>query len=90
MDSRQKALARMARSIANEWIGGLENTMLDYDEGSEEYESAKADLSQSHETWVGWIVGEVKINREAQKHLKFAGNNFLKDCVDKLLLSMGY
>ena len=90
MDSRQVALKRMAQKIANEWIGGLENQMNDSCPGEEDYECAKHDLEMSHETWVNWIVAEVKTNREAQKHLKFAGNQFLEECVDEILKKMGY
>lgn len=90
MDNRQKALMRMAQKVANEWIGGLENQMCDSIPGEEDYEEAKAQLEVGHETWVDWLVSEVKTNREAQKHLKFAGNKFLEDCVDGILVKMGY
>ena len=90
MDNRQKALARMAQKIANEWIGGLENDMLDNDPGDEAYENAKHDLELGHEWWVAAIVSETKVDREAQKHLKFAGNKFLEDFVDGMLTRMGY
>lgn len=90
MDSRQTTLARMAKEIANEWIGGLENQMDDSCPGEEDYESAKHDLELGHEAWVAAIVGEVKAKREAHEHLKFAGNKFLEDYVDKMLAKMGY
>ena len=90
MDSRQTALARMAKKIANEWIGGLENDMMDNEPGDESYEDAKHDLELGHETWVSLIISEVKVDREAQKHLKFAGNKFLEEYVDKMLTEMGY
>lgn len=90
MDSRQKAIARMARQVANEWIGGLENDMLDNEPGDEAYENAKHDLELGHETWVRMIVAEVKDKREVQKHLKFAGNAYLESYVDGMLKTMGY
>ena len=90
MDSRQTALKRMAQRIANEWIGGLENQMNDSCPGEEDYECAKHGLELGHETWVSMIVADVKMTREAQKHLKFAGNKFLEECVDEILKKMGY
>lgn len=90
MDNRQKALARMAQTLANEWIGGLENQMLDSEPGEEDYESAKEQLERGHDWWVEAIVDETKVDREAQKHLKFAGNDFLRECVDRIITKMGY
>lgn len=90
MDNRQKALARMAQNIANEWIGGLENQMCDSIPGDEEYEEANEQLQKGHDWWVNAIVSDVKVDREAQKHLKFAGNEFLEKCVDEILKKMGY
>lgn len=90
MDNRQKALARMAQEIANEWIGGLENQMCDSLPGEEDFEEAKEQLEQGHDWWVNAILSEVKVDREAQKHLKFAGNKFLEEHIDKMLKKMGY
>lgn len=90
MDNRQKAIARMAKDIAGDWIGGLENTLLDFEEDSEEYKNAKHDLELGHEYWKKAIVSEVKDAREAQKQLKFVGNKFLEDYVDRLLTKWGY
>ena len=90
MDNRQKALARMAQKIANEWIGGLENQMLDSIPGEEDYEEAKEELERGHDWWVAAIVSDTKTDREAQKHLKFAGNKFLEEYVDQMLTKMGY
>ena len=90
MDNGQMALMRMTQKVANEWIGGLENQMTDSLPGEEDYESAKEQLEAGHDTWVSWIVSEVRTNREAQKHLKFAGNKFLEVCAEVVLIGMGY
>lgn len=90
MDNREMALMRMTKKVANEWIGGLENQMLDSIPGEEDYENAKAELERGHDWWVDALVSEVKVNREAQKHLKFAGNKFLECCAHAVLIGMGY
>lgn len=90
MDNREMALMRMTQKVANEWIGGLENQMLDSIPGEEDYESAKEELERGHDWWVDALVSEVKVNREAQKHLKFAGNKFLECCAHAVLIGMGY
>ena len=66
MDNRQKALARMAQKIANEWIGGLENQMCDSLPGEDEYEEAKEQLERGHDWWVDAIVVDTKADREMQ------------------------
>lgn len=90
MDKREEALMRMTRAVANEWIGSLENQMLDSAPGDEEYDRAKEMLERGHEWWVDALVSEVRTNREAQKHLKFAGNKFLQACAEIVLIAMGY
>lgn len=90
MNSRQLMLAMLAKEIASGYIGGLENTMMDYPEDSQEYQDAKHDLALGHDRWVQIIVTDVKVMREVQKHLKFAGNKFLEDYVSKLLTKWGY
>lgn len=90
MDNRQTALARMAKKVANEWIGGLENQMCDSIPGEEEYEEAKTELERGHDWWVDAIFSETVSIREAQKNLKFAGNKFLMEYIDQMLIKMGY
>ena len=90
MDSRQTMLAIIAKEAAGNLIGGLENTMLDYPEDSDEYRNASHDLHAGHDTLVSWIVADVKQTREGIKHLKFTGNTFLENYVSKLLTKWGY
>lgn len=80
----------MAKEIASEYIGGLENTMMDYPEDSQKYQDAKHDLAIGHDALVRIICTDVKVMREAQKYLKFAGNKFLENYVDNLLTKWGY
>ena len=71
--------------------GSFEFTSLDsYLISEEDYENAKAELERGHDWWVDALVSEVKVNREAQKHLKFAGNKFLECCAHAVLIGMGY
>ena len=56
-NARQKKAYRNIYHACNWFLGGLENTMLDNPEGSEEYESAKATLA-NHDglsrSFTGW------------------------------------
>lgn len=90
MNSNQTVLAMIIRDVAGEYIGGYENTLMDYPEGSKEYQEAKEFLATDHDTLVAWIVADVKRDREAMKHLKFAGNDFITQYTGKLLTKWGY
>ena len=90
MTSNELVLAMLVHEAACDLIGGLENTMMDYPEDSEEYKDAKHDLEMGHDTLVTWVVNEVKRNREAMKHLKFVGNDFIVTRANKVVTKLGY
>lgn len=90
MNANQKALYYMMDELTKDIIGGMENTMQDNLEGSELYEEAKAFLTQGHEQLKAYFYDMLKANREAQKHLKFAGNAFLLERIERRLTKWGY
>ena len=76
MNGRQKAIWRLTKGSACEFIGGYMNTLCDYPKSSEEYREAYEFLAD-RENVKQTIIDDVKRDREAQKDLKFVGNDFL-------------
>lgn len=72
----------------NKYVGGLENGMMDYEIGSDEYESCKSTL-ENHDMLKKVVYVET-IGRANQmgyaKHIKFAGKEFLMERIEKRLL----
>lgn len=79
-NARQKKAFINIRNASNWLLGGLENTMLDNPEGSEEYESAKAALAD-HD----WLVNELysmattEVYDEGSVCFNNAAASYLKD-----------
>ena len=99
---RQKKAYRNILNASNWLLGGLENTMLDNPEGSEEYESAKATLAD-HEGLVNELYrmattelydeGSCCFNASAASYLKdirFCGREWLMERCEARIKKSGY
>ena len=88
---------------ASRWLlGGLENTLEDYEEGSEEYESAKAQLAD-HDGLVNELYrmattelyndGSCCFNAGAERYLRdvrFTGRDWLMERCEARIKKAGY
>ena len=92
MNAHQREAYRWIKEAMSEIIGGYENQMLDYLEEDEEYKSAEEFLNQGHDGLVGYIYDVVMENTDkgTQKHLRFAGTEFIKAMISKMLTKWGY
>lgn len=94
MNAHEKMAARIAYKVACEIIGGLENCLTDFPSDCEEYQSAKEMLNQSKSELVDYLYTEVMAETEAngdwRKHMRFAGTEFVRTYLDKLLTKWGY
>lgn len=76
----------------NEYVGGNENTMMDYSSDSEEYIIAKNALNDPDDivdTVYRWTMRDLE-EHKFTKHAKFAGTNFIKNEIRKLLIRDGF
>ena len=102
MNARQKKAFRNILYAAQFTIGGLENTLQDNAEDSEEYKNAQAALAD-HEGLVSEIYyeathniygeGFVQFNQEASsfmKDIRFCGKDWLMERVERRVRKMGY
>jgi len=64
------------KNLTEQYVGGLENQMSDYEEGTEEYEEAKAFFDQPKESQIEEIY-EAIIN-DIEKEVRFAGKDTIK------------
>ncbi len=102
MNAQQKKAFYNIRNAADYLIGGLENTMMDYPEDSEEYREAKATL-EDHAFLVNQIYdlalteifteGANIFGGAAEAYLKdirFCGKDWLMERVEKQVTKAGY
>lgn len=102
MNEKQKKAFRNILNAANWIIGGYENSLMDYHEGDEDYEAAKAILAD-HEGLVKEIYDEAittvyyedgaYFGPGAAKYLKdirFCGKDWLMERCEKRVKKMGY
>lgn len=80
LNNRQKKAFRNIYHAANWLLGGLENTLLDNPEDSEEYKSAKAQLSD-HEGLVNelYMMATTEVYDDGSCCFNQAAASFLKD-----------
>ena len=101
-NARQKKAYRNIYHASNWLLGGLENTMLENPEGSEEYQSAKAALAD-HDGLVAELYrmattdvyddGSCCFSQAAGSFLKdirFCGKEWLMAACDKVITEEGY
>ena len=102
MNTQQKKAFYNIRNAADYLIGGLENTMEDYPEDSEEYQEAQATL-KDHDFLVSQIYdlalteifleGANIFGKAAEAYLKdirFCGKEWLMERVEKQVTKAGY
>ena len=102
MNARQKKAFMNIKHAAHWYLGGLENTMLDFDEGTEEYKSAKATLAD-HDGLVTALYdmatteiygdGCCMCGKGAESYLKdirFCGKAWLMERCEKRITKEGY
>lgn len=93
MNVHQKAMFDLMAGIMEEYIGGYENTLLDYSEEDEEYKSAKEFLGMGHDEMKEFFYNEVmgccKSGTNAS-HARFAGGDFLRERIERRLVKWGY
>ena len=90
MNAHQKAIYRMMDELTRDIIGGHENTMQDCPEDSGEYQEAKAFLEMGHEAMKEFFYQMLLAERDMQKELRFAGNAFLLERIERRLTKWGY
>lgn len=92
MNAHQKMAYIMVVESMSEIISANENTLLDYDENSAEYKDAKEFLSHDREYLANVIYNDVMqaCDKTHEKHLRFAGEKFIKERIEKRLIKMGY
>lgn len=102
MNERQKKAFFNIKYAANDLLGGLENTLLDYAEDSEEYKSADA-LLKDHDALVKELysmatsavygVGFCGFGKEYQmiiRDINFCGKDWLMERCEKRITKEGY
>ena len=92
MNKHQKEAFRWISSVMSEYIGGYENTLLDYREEDEEYKEAKELLSKPRAELAEIIYSMVmeESDKGTARHLRFAGTEFIMERINKRLDKWGY
>lgn len=92
MNAHQREAYRWIMASMSEFIGGYENTMMDYPEDDEEYQTAKAFLSRPHDELIEFIYNDVMAGADKgmARHLRFAGTEWIKERISKRLTKWGY
>lgn len=93
MNAHQRAIFDIMDELTKEYIGGNENTLLDFSEDEEEYQDAYEFLHQGHdqlaEFFYDMVMASCKAGSNAE-HARFAGSAFLKERIEKRLTKWGY
>lgn len=102
MNQRQKKAFYNIYYAANDLLGGLENTMLDYSKDSEEYKSAEA-LLKDHDRLVKTLYqmattaiydegfcGFSRQDQMAIRDINFCGKKWLMERCEKRITKEGY
>ncbi len=92
MNEHQATAYRLMVEVYNDIVGGLENGLMDYEEGTEDYEVCKRALSDGNT-----LLGEIYVRtqqeatrRGSAKHIRFAGEEFLRERIQRRLAKDGY
>lgn len=103
MNQRQRKAFYNIKWAANDLLGGLENTLMDYSEDSEEYKKAK-DFLGDHEALVKTLYdmattaiygeGYCCFNPQTVQHelrdINFCGKEFLMERCERRITKEGY
>lgn len=103
MNERQKKAFYNIKHAANDLLGGLENTLLDYSEDSEEYKSAKAFLDDHNALVQDLYIratsevysgdGAVWFGKSAERFIRdinFCGKDWLMERCERRITKEGY
>ena len=92
MNSNQKMAFEIAAEATDYYIGGWENTMLDYDHDSEDYKVAEEMLSLPHGGLVENILSDCRMDIRWQRieNLHLVGLDFLRERISRRLTKYGY
>lgn len=92
MNTHERLAFELVCDAMSEMIGGYENTMMDYPADSEDYIRAKDFLESGHQALEDEIY-EIVMNDSNDsnlKHLRFAGEKFIRERISKRLTKWGY
>lgn len=93
MNQHQKTAWTIIREEAGEIVGGRENTLLDFAEDSEEYKSAEealADHSRLVEEIYEAVMWRGNTGSGTGKHIRFAGSDWIRERIEKVVTKWGY
>lgn len=92
MNSNELMAFKLAKDETGFYISGLENQMDDNPIGSEDWNSANAVLTMEHNELVDlcYRITMERTERSYLKHLRFAGQEFIKECISTILTKKGY
>ena len=92
MNVHQLAAYRLMIEVYNDIIGGLENSLMDYPKDSEEYKACKRELEnpQLLEDSIYTDTQREATRRGFAKHIRFAGEEFLRERIKRRLAKEGY
>lgn len=92
MTEHERVAYKLMKREYNDYIGGLENTLLDYGPDEEEYIAAKSDLANAEALLETVYLFTIRKADELKfaKHIKFAGMKFIKNEIRQLLIKDGY
>lgn len=91
LNQNEATAIKLVRDHYNDFVGGLENTLLDYEKDSEEYIDAKNALSNPARM-VEIIYDEILSTEGAtySKQIRFCGAEWIKERIARKLKKDGY
>lgn len=91
MNGHQKVVVRVLDELMSEYIGGYENSMMDFAEDDEEYIEAKEFLSHPHEELINFFYDELmRSTTKVQTEARFCGKEWITERISNDLKKMGY
>jgi len=100
LNEHQKVAYQLMDEVTSEYIGGYENQLSDTEGWDDEYNikmhnEAKEFLEQPHEELkkfvYGCIMDKADLDRGGiDKHIRFAGKEFIMERIEKRLQKWGY
>lgn len=93
LNLHQLEAKRLIQNVMSDMVGGYENQRTDYEEGSEDWNTANDFLNTERIEMVNLLydmVIEESQDIGNSKHINFAGTKFIKETIDKELDDWGY